>query len=208
MTADCFLPSNFFLFFTQHISSFYKKKTNVIGNKCITQKPGSRHKKISKATVFTEPGYVSNLQTDHWVIFLNSIEGSLSQFLNTRSIQRTKSDKISVKTWSSAFKTTAEKQVRMQLEQCLERLHGDCLWALISLQDKEARLLLPCCAGKQRWSGTYHTLDVRVKYQLHYLLLWTWFLWGWSEWKHLFSVQFSPLKTLRCSCLSALWIKS
>lgn len=78
MTADCFFPSIFFLFFTQHISSFYKKQTNVIGNQCITQKTGSRPMKISKVTVFTEPGYVSNLQTDHWVIFLNSIEGSLS----------------------------------------------------------------------------------------------------------------------------------
>lgn len=78
MTADFFFPSNFFLFSTQHISSFYKKKTNVTGNKSITQKPRSRHTKISKVTIFTEPGYVSNLQTDHWVIFLNSIEGSLS----------------------------------------------------------------------------------------------------------------------------------
>lgn len=31
-----FFPSNFFLFSIQHISSFYKKKTSVIGNKCIT----------------------------------------------------------------------------------------------------------------------------------------------------------------------------
>ena len=46
--------------------------------KCITKKPGRRHTKILSGCLCTEQGYVSNHQTYHWVLFLNSTQDNLS----------------------------------------------------------------------------------------------------------------------------------